>query len=362
MWFSSLFLLLLSSSPARSEDQALKLGLSFQPRLSATLSGDPERRDQDRITDAGFRVRRMLVLANGTFAHRFDYRLRLNAANMTLDDAQIGVRFHDSLHLSVGQFKVPFTVSQAMGDTSLLLPDRPVVLDGFRYGELRVDGYSWSRDIGAALSGSAAEGRFEYGVGVFNGEGSNVWPPVDEAPLLAGRIQVAPLGAMKLDEVDLGRAEPRLAVGLSGSGLAPTSYDEAGEALGSVQELRAGADVRLLARGLSVQTEALLGIVDGLGFEEAQRSVGAYAQLGYCFPVGLAPGLRWSWLDPSSTAVDDSVTQVEGVLNWYLPDPANEGGNLGHKAQIQLHWATSLKQGLDHPLSHQLQLATALSI
>lgn len=50
------------------------------------------------------------------------------------------------------------------------------------------------------------------------------------------------------------------------------------------------------------------------------------------------------------------------MVNWYLPDPAKEGAHLGHKGQLQLHWATTLQEGLDHPVGHQVQLAAAVGI
>ena len=52
-----LFPVLLSLA-AQAEDAPLKLGLSFQPRLTATLDGDPDASDQQAVTDAGLRVRR----------------------------------------------------------------------------------------------------------------------------------------------------------------------------------------------------------------------------------------------------------------------------------------------------------------
>ncbi len=81
---------------------------------------------------------------------------------------------------------------------------------------------------------------------------------------------------------------------------------------------------------------------------------------GYLFPWGVAPGFRYSRLDPSLADEDDAVQQVEGVVNLYLPDPADKGKNLGHKAQVQLAFGTALKEGLEHPLFHQGTLAVAV--
>ncbi len=353
----------------------LNLGLSFQPRLTATFSGDPDATDADAVADAGLRVRRMLFLANGTLAGRIDWRFRINAANSfaftdadgksqlgskpILDDAQLVFRIAEPFQIAAGQWKVPFTLSQAMGDTSLLFPDRPLPIDGFKYGDIKLDGLGWSRDAGVAALGSAAEKRVEYAVGVFNGDGTNVWPG-DDGQLIAGRVQVAPLGEFRYDEVDTGRGPLRLGIGASGSLNTHPLYNDSGAATDPQTILRASGELRLSVAGLSVQGEAIYGATSAPG-EDDLRSLGAYAQIGYCLPVGVAPGLRWARLDPSMDAEDDGVTQVEGVVNWYLPDPAKPDANLGHKAQLQLAWTTSLADGADDPLSHQIQLATAVS-
>ena len=93
-----------------------------------------------------------------------------------LDDAQVVFRVAEPLQVSIGQWKAPFSVSQAMSDRALLFPDRPIPIDGYKFSDVQLDGLGWSRDAGAALLGTVAEKRFEYAVGVFNGDGQNVWP------------------------------------------------------------------------------------------------------------------------------------------------------------------------------------------
>ncbi len=349
------------------------LGLSFQPRLTATFSGDPDAADEDVVSDEGVRIRRMLLTANGSLVGRIDYRFRINAANTVsfpdadgktqlaskpvLDDAQVVFRIAEPLQLSVGQWKAPFTLSQAMSDTTLLFPDRPIPIDGYKFGDVKLDGLGWSRDAGAALLGTVAEKRFEYAVGVFNGDGQNVWPG-DGGLLYVGRVQAAPLGELKYDEVDLARGPARLGIGASASFNTHPTYDDAGAVGDPDTILRAGGDLRFAAAGLSIQGEAIYSVTHTAGNET--DGLGAYAQLGYCLPIGVAPGVRWSRLDPSLDGKGDAVTQLEGVVNWYLPDPSKSGTNLGHKAQLQLGWTTSLLEGASTPLAHQVQLAAAV--
>lgn len=352
-------------------DNLLNLGFSFQPRLSLTFAGDPEASADEALVEPGFRIRRMLFTANGTAGRHVDYRFRVNVAptlsltdgdgktqtvaRPVLDDAQITLRFVDAVQPSLGQWKVPFTVSQAMGDGVLLFPDRSIVIDGFKYGDTKLEGWSWSRDAGAALLGNVGGKRLDYGIGVFNGDGQGVWPQ-DDGFLYAGRVQVAPLGEMKLDEVDLAHGPARLAIGASGSYNLHPAYDDAGEAVEAGTVLRAGGDLRFTAAGLSFQAEGLYGRSDAGEDADPVEAFGAYAQLGYALgPV--APGLRWSRFDPALDADADAVTQLEGVLNWYLPDPKDPKANLGHKAKLQLGWSSFLLEGADDPLAHQAVLS-----
>ena len=78
--------------------------------------------------------------------------------------------------------------------------------------------------------------------------------------------------------------------------------------------------------------------------------------------AGLAPGLRWSRLDPSLDAEEDGLTTLEAVVNLFAPDPRAPGERLGHKAKLQLAWTTTLPDGLDHPVSHQGQVAAVLGL
>lgn len=351
-------------------------GLSLQPRYTATLSGDPDAADADQLSDAGFRIRRALFLANGTVGGRFDYRFRIDAAKLLsfndgdgkgqlaqkpiLDDAQISTKIADPLQIAVGQWKVPFTASQLASDTTILFIDRPLPIDGAKYGDLKLTGFSWSREAGAAALGSFADKRVETQVGVFNGDGANVWPTTDPAPLLVGRLSLAPLGELKYDEVDFAHGAARFAVGLGATLERTPAFDDQGARDGATQDLRAGADLRFAASGLTINGEILYGLLSPADGSDPTRSLGAYGQIGYYLPVGLAPGVRWSRLDPSLDAKDDGLTQLEAVVSAFAPDPNKPGETLGHKAKIQVGWTTALQDGLDHPLYHQVQVATVL--
>lgn len=356
-----------------SGKNTMNLGVTLQPRLTFTMNGDPDATDADAMSDAGLRVRRALFTANGQVAGFIDYRFRVDAAKTLtfndadgksqlaakaiLDDAQLVFKIADPFQISVGQWKLPFITQQVTSDAFLLFPERAVTSDGVKYGDVKVAGYSYSRDAGVAVQGAVADKRFEYAGGVFNGDGTNVWPQ-DDGLLYLARVAVAPLGEFKYDEVDLERGKPRLGVGAGVTYNVHPQYDDEGAASDPLNDMRASADLRFAASGFSVNAEGVLGSIST--GDTAVKSMGFYAQAGYCLPAGVAPGVRFAQLDPDTETTDDGVSQIDGVLNWFLPDPTEKGKNLGHRAQIQAAWSTGLAESLDHPLFHTFTLQTSL--
>lgn len=360
-----------------SGDNSVAFGLSFQPRVTATVDPDPAAADTDRVADAGLRMRRMLFTAGGKLGGRIEYRFRVNVAGSlsftdgadkaqvagraVLDDAQVIYKIAEPLQIAVGQWKVPFTATQMISDTALLFPDRALAVDGFRFGGTRVDGFSWSRDAGVAVQGNDAKKFVEYSVGAFNGDGQNVFPG-DDGPLLVARVQVAPLGEMKLDEVDLAGGPPRLALAVGATHNIHPTFDDEGVEGDAERITRFGGELRFTAAGFSAQAEGLGGLAHASGADTDVASLGAYAQAGWVGAAGVGPGVRWSIVDPDLDTADDAYTQLEGVVTWFLPDPGSPGHPLGHKAKLMVSWATTLKEGDDEPVAHQAQLAAVVGL
>ncbi len=353
-------------------------GLSFQPRLTLNLLGDDQVDDAQALTESGFRIRRMLLTARGTLAGRIDYNFRANfaqflsfadvngktqwASKPLLDDAAVTLRIAEPLAIQFGQWKVPFTASMMMADSALLFPDRPVAIDGFKAADLTWTGFSHSRDAGLAVHGKAATAHLDYSVGVFNGDGVNVWPTPNEGPLIVARLQAAPMGALQYDEVDFSHTSPKIAMAFAGTWQPQPIYNAAGARIGATEDLRLGTELRLAAAGLSLQSELLWGLQQNRVTSESNQSLGGYAQVGYFFSPGLAPGIRWSRLDPSLETAADGITSLEAVLNWYLPNPQKPGQTMEHRAQLQLSGGSRLVDDQSTALSHQVQLAATIGI
>src|SRR5688572_16174238 len=132
-----------------SGDNSLSLSLLFQPRFELTWSPGADS-DQAKLPQAGFRIRRMLVILQGSVWRKdLTYRVRFNVATFGtavdatgaavtvsrpgLDDARLNYRFLDAFQVSFGQYKVPFVSSFAnVSVHDQAFGERMPVSDGIR--------------------------------------------------------------------------------------------------------------------------------------------------------------------------------------------------------------------------------------
>lgn len=96
---------------------------------------------------------------------------------VTLKDAWGGVRLNPHAFLKIGQFKRPFDGFQLTSSTQILTIERDIDIPGVdplraaSYDELTTRLALSDRDVGIQVDGEAADGRFRYWVGAFNGQG-----------------------------------------------------------------------------------------------------------------------------------------------------------------------------------------------
>lgn len=142
----------------------------------------------DSITENTFRIRRARLGAKGNLGSIFGkglrYKLMFDMSKApSLRDAVIELKLMPQLAVQAGQRKLPFTRSFITSSRRLLFPERPVVIEDFRY----------DRDIGVWAAGSVADGRLGYVAGVSNGGGPNrVNDNIDLVAL--ARVDVSALG------------------------------------------------------------------------------------------------------------------------------------------------------------------------
>lgn len=148
--------------------------------------------DDSTIDDkSDFDIRRFkLQIQGNVFSEKFGYKFQGEmASGFRTEDALINYNFVPALTLQAGQFKPPQARQELTSSSRQLFPERSLANDTFNLG----------RDQGLQAGGSCAEKLVEYSLGIFNGNGPNTGN-VDDNHMIAGRIDVNPLGAYEMDE------------------------------------------------------------------------------------------------------------------------------------------------------------------
>lgn len=280
-----------------------------------------------------FRIRRGRVGFEGyAYDPKYEYNVQVELAgpSVSLKRAYLNYRMLDGdVNVRVGKFKVPFGRQQLTSIFSQQLAERSLVSDEFAKGD----------DDGAMLWGTPADGKLEYYVGVFNGEGNNKNSQQDKTNQWAGRLAWSPLGRFAYTGPATGNTS-RFAfslganANLNGGWLyevngttgmqAPIETCTTGTCIvdhGDDARIRnVGLDAAAKWHGVSWIAEAfarrLDPIQDGLSSIDAR---GWYSQLGaFVKPDRLELGARYGQLDPNRAATNDLVTEVSPFVNVYL--------------------------------------------
>lgn len=172
--------------PVTIAGKETKLALGGFVQLHAESGDAPDSRYagvQDR-----FLVRRARLNLKGSFGQEWGFKLESDFGANTLGassgyraqltDVYVDWTPHPAAWVRLGQFKTPFGWEQLMPDTQNPFAERPLAND-----RLTV-----SRQIGAALSGTVADGRVDYSVGAFNGNGVNNSNNDNRAFMTAARV------------------------------------------------------------------------------------------------------------------------------------------------------------------------------
>ena len=120
------------------------------------------------------------------------------------EDVFVNYKFGAPLMVQVGQFKPPQARQELTGAGKQLFPERSLANDTFNLG----------RDQGLQAAGNFAGKRVDYRLGIFNGNGPNT-ANADNNHMFAGRIDIDPLGAYKMDEAGWPSDKPLVNIGAS---------------------------------------------------------------------------------------------------------------------------------------------------
>ncbi len=169
-------------------------------RLQARYTFLDEDLGQD---ESSFSIRRMKVWLRGHIVTpKLTYKYQQNK-NET-EDAYAAYEFIDAFELQIGQAKAPQGAQELTSSGKQLFVDRSLANDTFNLG----------RDIGLTAQGHFADHLVEYMVGIYNGNGPDQGNPNNQH-MVAGRIDINPLGRFKKDEAGWPEDKPLLNIGAS---------------------------------------------------------------------------------------------------------------------------------------------------
>jgi len=163
-------------------------------------------KDGQAANTSDFDIRRFKLQLKGHLVNRkFGYKFQGEmASGFKTEDAYLNYRFGSVLVLQGGQFKPPQARQELTSASRQLFPDRSLANDTFNLG----------RDQGVQVAGSFADKRVQYRLGVFNGNGPNAKNP-DNHHMYAGRLDINPLGAFRMDEAGFPPKKALLNLGAS---------------------------------------------------------------------------------------------------------------------------------------------------
>jgi phosphate-selective porin len=226
--------------------------------------------DVDAVDAVGsFGIRRARLSLGGEAYQHFAYAIQVELAgtNARLLDANIRYTVAPMATVWFGQGKAPFGRQQLTSSGNLQMVDRSITDGRFAPG----------RQVGIALVGQSAGRAFEYGAGLYNGNGISTTNP-DMNYMVVGRAVWTPLGAY--DPVESAfdyPAAPRVALGVAGM------HNTVGRDAGEDDIARIGLEGAFKVRGFNATGEyyherlspAVGGRLDTDGW---------YVQGGYLFP------------------------------------------------------------------------------
>lgn len=150
----------------------------------------------------GFDVRRARFDVKGKFNSFFSYRLQADfAGSPRLLDAYGEINCNDYLNITVGQFRIPFSLENLTSMNRYELIDYSQAVNAFTARGTDVIGNQNGRDIGVQIGGTlfkrGEKNMLEYRLGVFNGRGIN-GTDVNKAKDIVARLIVNPVKGLSI--------------------------------------------------------------------------------------------------------------------------------------------------------------------
>jgi hypothetical protein len=320
--------------PTADGDNTINIGGRIQARyLYEDFDGA---RDLDDLSE--FTAQRVRVHVKGQVFRDLKYKVQLDFGDFNagdnLKDAYLTWARLPEAQVTAGQVKVRFDWQQYVSSGKQQFVDRNIASRFFGY----------SRDVGAMLSGEVADGKFEYNLGVWDGERTTDVQRSDGHAFI-GRVSFQPLGAFGYSESDVKRIDDHriflnFAAALNDDLLGEDDFTVEGE--GGVdlelEDVRTERDVDTYTvgfgwrhAGLSLQAEYFWRSTEETGrlsLEDPalddvvtkRDAEGGYLQLGYVFPGSKWElAARYAIVDPDdSLPLDDRTESMIGLNRFFM--------------------------------------------
>ena len=251
----------------------------------------------------GFDIRRARLDFNGNFTPYLSYRLMADFADKPkLLDAYAEIKIKDYFNITLGQFRVPFSLENLTPVRKLDVIDFSQIVEALVLRSKDVIGNQNGRDIGIQLGGTflKQEDRniIEYRIGLFNGSGINIPDTANEAKDIIGRLIISPVKG--------------LSVGSSfyngwAKAIKPTP-DYVGR---SQPHNRFGLEFSYTATRFSLRGEYIQGLDGNI------RKAGWYALAGYyIIPQKLQAIAKYDTFDPDRSKGQNMTTNYVVGINY----------------------------------------------
>ena len=254
-----------------------------------------------------------------------------------LVDAYIDVQAARPLALRVGQFKAPTGRSWMVSDRRTLFPERGEITELYP-----------GRQMGGMVFGSTRKNVIEYGVGLFNGEGTNRLTNVNEKFLSCGRVVISPFGGPGTEDGELLAIDvpPTVSVGYSAFLNVQGPEEQEDATIGH------NAEVFAHWRWVSVQGEVLWRFTDWQDTTLADyNSGGFYAQIG-----SFVPGVPWAEEHLALMYKLQQLDELDAVEDWAPPTGPTDPAVARREHSLGLGWyAGGPHFGSIHTLRVQLE-------
>jgi phosphate-selective porin OprO/OprP len=185
----------------QQETDATRKSFPFNVSRLMQLSGYTQIRYvnmEEKGKRSGFDIRRARLDLRGAITPFLSYRLQTDFADKPkLLDAYSEIKVTDYFIVTVGQFKIPFSMENLASSNKLEMIDRSQVVEALVSRGKDVIGNQNGRDIGIQIGGGFHKLKgiplIEYRLAAFNGSGINVADTANDAKDIAGRVVLNPI-------------------------------------------------------------------------------------------------------------------------------------------------------------------------